>query len=90
MRALFYGIIAGILISPQLSYAQSAAIIETFAGGGPDYPGDGGPATMAELGGVVNIHIDAQGNAYIVDWSDDVIQKVDTAGIISTFAGTRT
>jgi hypothetical protein len=39
-------------------------IINTVAGGGKDYPGDGGPATNAQIA-VESIAIDAIGNLYI-------------------------
>ncbi len=65
-----------------------AQIITTIAGcstGG--YSGDGGPATSAKLRGPVNIAVDMNGNLYISDSPNEVVRKVNTAGIISTFAG---
>jgi uncharacterized protein (TIGR03437 family) len=70
--------------------------ISTYAGGGGilgNGVGDGGPATKAAIGNVgmhFGIAFDAQGNLYIADSSHNRIRKVDTSGIITTFAGTGT
>jgi DNA-binding beta-propeller fold protein YncE len=50
--------------------------------------GDGGPATLAKIGDPAGIAFDNIGNLYIADHSYHVIRKVNTAGIISTIAGT--
>ena len=64
--------------------------ITTFAGGG-DVPGpgigDGGPATLAELNVPEGVAVDGAGNVYIADRNNGRIRKVNTAGIITTFAG---
>jgi len=60
--------------------------ITTVAGGGSNYPGDGGPATAASLVLLSGLVLDAAGNLYIVD--NDRVRKVTPAGIISTVAGT--
>ena len=62
-------------------------IITTVAGGGPDYPGDGGPATNASLDWPSGVAVDASGNLFIADSYSNVIRKVDTNGIITTVAG---
>jgi len=68
---------------------DTLGFITTFAGnGGWGYSGDGGPATNAGLSGPTGITIDRNGNIYFSDNLNNVIRKVDTAGIISTFAGT--
>ncbi len=64
-------------------------IISTVAGNGTyGYSGDGGPATAAQIFDAAGTCTDASGNLYICDIWNNVIRKVDTAGIISTFAGT--
>jgi hypothetical protein len=54
----------------------------------PGYAGDAGPATDAWLNFPYDVAIDSHGNLYIADYQNRRIRKVDTAGIISTFAGT--
>jgi sugar lactone lactonase YvrE len=67
---------------------NTAGIISTFAGNGTQgYSGDGGPANVAQLYWPKGIALDSADNLYIVDWLTSVIRKVNTAGIISTFAG---
>jgi uncharacterized protein (TIGR03437 family) len=62
--------------------------ITTIAGTGtPAFSGDGGPATSAQLSQPAGIAVDAAGNVYISDSSNDRVRKVNTAGIISTYAG---
>jgi subtilisin family serine protease len=51
------------------------------------YTGDGGPATSAGLSGATGLTLDAQGNLYISDYSNWVVRKVSTKGIITTVAG---
>jgi gliding motility-associated-like protein len=64
-------------------------IITTVAGNGTyGYNGDGGPATTATLSHPNDVAIDASGNLYIADYDNNCIRKVNTAGTISTFAGT--
>jgi sugar lactone lactonase YvrE len=63
--------------------------IVTVAGKGyQGYFGDGGPATKAMLKQPAAVAFDAKGNMYISDMGNNRIRKVDSKGIISTFAGT--
>ena len=65
--------------------------IESVAGNGyQGFFGDGGPATKAMLKSPTAIAFDQKGNLYISDMGNSRIRKVDTNGIISTFAGTGT
>ena len=62
--------------------------ITTVAGNGSaGYGGDHGPATSANLSGPVGIAVDPLGDIYIADSSNQVIRKVDSAGVIVTLAG---
>ena len=63
-------------------------IINTIVGNGTQgYSGDGGPATSSELAQIYGLALDLQGNLYIADKINNRIRKVNTNGIISTFAG---
>jgi len=67
---------------------DTAGIITTVAGNGTaGYSGDGGPATTAQLDNAHGVAVDSVGNVYIADAANNRIRKVDTAGIISTIAG---
>ncbi len=64
-------------------------VITTIAGTGTaGYSGDGGPATAAELISPTGVAIDGAGNVYIADYYSHCVRKIDTFGIITTFAGT--
>lgn len=72
-------------------------IITTVAGGGGpvngyelygngSFCGDGGPATEACLNTPYGVAVDSKGELYIADRYNNRIRKVDTHGIITTFA----
>ena len=70
---------------------NNAGIITTFAGtGASGNTGDGGPATAATFNLPYCIAFDTIGNLYIADEGNNTIRMVNTAGIISTFAGNGT
>jgi len=63
-------------------------IITTVAGNGTSgNSGDGGPATSAQLYYPIAVAVDKAGNLYIAEDDGAVVRKVNTAGIISTYAG---
>ncbi len=63
--------------------------ISTVAGGGTNFPGDGGPATSAELRAPMGIAVDTAGNLFIAEAPSPIafIRKVSPSGIITTVAG---
>ena len=64
-------------------------IITTFAGtGNRGFTGDGGLAIAAWLADPHGLAFDATGNLYVADWDSNRIRRIDTAGTITTFAGT--
>ena len=78
-------------LSAAVAGAQSAGdlTITTVAGGGSSL-GDGGAATAAQLNNPRGIAVDGAGNLYIADTWNNRIRKVDTAGVITTVAGSGT
>jgi sugar lactone lactonase YvrE len=70
---------------------NTSGIITTIAGNGTyGYSGDGGPADSAELRAPAGIALDRSGNLYIADFPSMVVRKVNSSGVITTFAGTGT
>lgn len=80
----------------RIRMVDTDGIITTRVGNGmPGYSGDGGPADAAQIklpGGqsappAGRIAVDRDGNLIIADSANNVIRKVDAAGVISTIAG---
>lgn len=70
---------------------DTRGIITTVAGNGAGgYAGDGGLATSAKLDRPLDVVFDKGGSMYVADENNARIRKVNTHGIISTFAGTGT
>jgi len=70
---------------------SSLGIMSTLAGTGTSgYTGNGGPATAAQISDATGIAADAAGNVYFSDYNNQVVRKVDAAGIITLFAGNHT
>jgi sugar lactone lactonase YvrE len=67
---------------------DSAGVITTVAGTGvPGFSGDVGPAVAAQLDHPTGIQLDAAGNLFIADFTNNVVRRVDTSGVITTVAG---
>src|ERR1700733_945591 len=78
------------LANGQFVLKVDAAGTATFFAGtlaGPGDSGDGGPVTSAQVE-PSNLSFDGGGNLYICEVNSNRIRKVDTNGIITTFAGT--
>lgn len=72
---------------------STAMLALGLAAGGPGALAQSGPpsnvqATAAPLAAPAQVAYDAAGNLYIADLNDNVIRKVDLAGIVTTVAGT--
>jgi sugar lactone lactonase YvrE len=74
--------------SNRIRKVDTNGIITTVAGNGDSgYSGDGDAATNASLYLPQGVAVDASGNFFIADRSNNRIRKVDTNGIITTVAG---
>ena len=84
MKTKFTLLLAPLTLSVASVFAQPVP----FAGNGVmGYGGDGGFATQAALNTITGFAGDPSGNIYISDKGNDNVRKVNTAGIISTYAG---
>jgi hypothetical protein len=80
-----------LLISFTYSLIGNAQIISTIAGNGAAaYTGDGGQAITASLNSPRQLVLDAAGNLYFSEANNNCVRKVNTAGVITTVAGTGT
>jgi sugar lactone lactonase YvrE len=70
----------------------ASGVIHTIAGtrDSSSYYGDGGPASLAYFYNPTRILADAHGNVFIADWMHYCYRKIDSMGIITTYAGTDT
>lgn len=73
----------------QVRRISPAGVIASFAGTGtPGSTGDGGQATAAQLTSPAGVTVDTTGRVYIADSTANKVRRVDTAGVITTVAGT--
>lgn len=72
----------------KLKYLDSGGMLGVLAGTSQGNSGDGGPATAAQFNLPSSAIYDGEGNLYISDQANQRIRKIDTSGIVSTFAGT--
>ena len=67
---------------------DSTGAITTIAGSGEaGFSGDGGPAVQAALSYPAGVAVDGSGNVYVTGYESNRVRRIDTAGMISTFAG---
>ena len=79
-------------LNNRIRKVDTAGVITTVAGSSTTgaFGGDGGAATAGQLNTPAGVALDRSGNLYIADRDNRRIRKVDTAGVISTVAGTGT
>ncbi len=66
----------------------SSLLVTTIAGNGASgYSGDGGPAASASFSSPAAVVTDASNNIYLADFTANAIRKINSSGVISTFAG---
>ncbi len=70
---------------------NTSGIISTIAGTGTSgYTGDGGAALIAQLKKPFHVATDLLNNIYLSEYDNGCVRKINTAGIITTIAGTGT
>jgi len=67
--------------------AQTDIITTVVGNGTPGFSGDGGAAVDAQIDYPADLAFDPDGNLYIADVDNHCIRRVDTNGVITTFAG---
>jgi sugar lactone lactonase YvrE len=88
MKNILY---AALALSIIFSSRLDAQIIKTVAGNGTSaFSGDGGAATAASISITGGVYVDASGNMYVTDQTNERVRKVDLLGNISTIAGSGT
>ncbi|MDX2043801.1 MAG: HYR domain-containing protein [Acidobacteriota bacterium] len=66
-------------------------LISTIAGNGePGFAGDSNQAATAQLNSPTDVAVDAAGNVFIVDQTNNRVRRVNAAGVIETIAGNGT
>ncbi len=86
MKTLLLSLVAAIVFT-----GASAQGIRTIGGNGyVDYSGNNGSATAAQFYSCYAVAKDDSGNMYVLDQGNNCIRKVNTSGIVSTYAGTTT
>lgn len=76
-------------VNERIRKVDTTGIITTVVGNGVSgYSGDGGLATAASIYYPFGVAVDAAGNIYIADTENYRIRRVDSNGVITTFAGT--
>ena len=74
-------------VNERVRKVSASGIITTIAGNGvQSSSGDGGAAISAAVQ-PYSVAVDAIGTLFIADYADNVVRKVSTDGIITTFAG---
>jgi serine/threonine protein kinase, bacterial len=64
-----------------------SGVVTTLAGTGSS-GSDNGSGTVASFDGPFGIAVDAAGNVYVADQANNLIRKINPAGVVSTLAGT--
>jgi uncharacterized protein (TIGR03437 family) len=79
------------LVPSQIQKLNADGTLSTIAGTGVSgFSGDGGPATKAQFFEVGGLAADNAGNIFIADGGNGRLRRIDTAGVITTVAGSGT
>src|SRR5579872_1394993 len=85
----FGNLYVGDMTNERIRRVDPSGTITTVAGNGRfKYAGDGGLATAASLDSPIGNTVDQIGNLFVADINNEVIRKIDSAGLISSYAGT--
>lgn len=77
--------------SHAVRYVSPDGFMTLVAGTGvAGFSGNGGPATLAQLNNPAGIVADGAGGAWIAEYSNHVIRRIQSDGMISAVAGNRT
>ena len=78
------------LYNNRIRKIDTSGIITTLAGAGlTGFSPDGTPASAARIDRVAALAADSLGNIFFTDYYNNLVRKVDTAGILTTIAGNR-
>lgn len=80
----FRTLLSALFVMPSLLFAQYS--VSTFAGSDSGFVN--GKLAESKFNGSFGICIDKDGNLYIADSGNNCIRKINTDGVVSTFAGT--
>jgi PKD repeat protein len=87
-KSILLVVVAAAVAVPTAMGVSGSDTIVTVAGTGvAGHSGDGGQATSAQLNEPVGLAVDAKGDLYIADCSDNTVRKLSN-GTITTVAGT--
>lgn len=76
-------------LSHKIRKVTSAGVVTTFAGSGTA-GSTNGTGTGASFNNPTGITIDGSGNIYVADNGNNLIRKITSAGVVTTFAGSGT
>ena len=77
------------MYNQRIRKVDTSGIITTVVGNGTaGFSGDNGPATLANIRYPKDVYIDKNGNIIITDPDNQRLRMINTAGIITTIAGT--
>src|SRR5580692_2123442 len=72
----FFLLVLYLCMANNLLYSQAYLITNIAGQRTPGYTGDGGPATIANLGNPTSVYADNTGNIYISDWGNSRLRVV--------------
>ena len=75
-------------VNNRIRKINASGVITTVSGSSAGgFSGDNGPATAALLYAPACVYVDAMGNVFIADESNNRVREINTSGVIKTIAG---